>query len=1060
MVAVIFSYIYFAIKCGISFDRLTLPNFKAEKLYIKFDNKLILSAKTIHINSSHKKNVTNKKVELLNSHELFNIVDAFYNHIEKIDILKLTMNNSNIEEITYSNSQQLSLLIDTQKLKIALNRVDDSFTIISNNLYFKKRAFSLKLKSVISKDSSYLTLNVKNKKIALNTTLFGKLNENIEFKIRAKTDVTNISPIVDLFGLDSDLRNWVDKYGVYERAELKLIYAKAPVNNFTKLFDSLYIVGIAKGVAYTFQEGFEPIYADNVKILFKDKTLSFYPDANATFYGQIIADSDISIKFEEPLFSLLVKFNTYVKLDNHIQDLIESYDVELPIKDTKGIQGEVQFNLDLIFDTLDVELLCNVDLNESIVDIADSKFDLHAGNVLITTKDISINKLIVADGQNYVTLTNGLIDFVKEEGSLKIDVTSSKLPLSQSEHVTLLNSDELKLSIKYDIFKKNQTLEVTPSKWKVFNEELYIKPFILHSNTKNSNDFALSELKLPPTEFFINNTISGKVNGDISIGKNILDFKVDIDKFTYKTITLKDDSLKLNILNNNTTLTISNKKKSNWNINEFNITLDPIHINKNEEYVNLETTHVDIEALFHSDLSAKYSLEYDIYDLSFKNSASNSNDLSFKNLKSEELNVTLTTNFHQTFLYIQSLALAGCLFNDRYEVHLHDLNKSMHLVPFFKEYHLDHGSAVVSSLYDIDAITFDIDLEYPYNLLVKNNKSFNNYSITAAKIKDQYFFSIEDSIYAEYKNDLTINSKDIGFNLIELNKIISDLNSTSNSNTTLEFNIDSKSSILQINDERSILFDELNIYSNKDMIDLNLTYHNSKANMQIDGEKFELVGEDFDDSFMNALSSLADFHKGKMNFGLYGSFSDYDGYINVDETTLKNYVGLNNLLAFINTIPSLLTFSVPEYNSKGLDAKRIDVTFEAKNGEVRMNTLYLDSEELNILGEGRLNYRKDDIDILIELKTDVGSSLNKIPLIGYVILGDNNSTVSTIVNIDGNLSDPTVTTNLTKDLITAPLNILGRILLLPFKILGLSADSNSTHLENNFEDSPIPTTHF
>ena len=58
---------------------------------------------------------------------------------------------------------------------------------------------------------------------------------------------------------------------------------------------------------------------------------------------------------------------------------------------------------------------------------------------------------------------------------------------------------------------------------------------------------------------------------------------------------------------------------------------------------------------------------------------------------------------------------------------------------------------------------------------------------------------------------------------------------------------------------------------------------------------------------------------------------------------------------------------------------------------------------------------------LIFLK-DYSKIVGAIPVINYVLLGDNNR-VETEVNIKGDIENPEISTNFTKDTITAPVNI-------------------------------------
>jgi hypothetical protein len=95
--------------------------------------------------------------------------------------------------------------------------------------------------------------------------------------------------------------------------------------------------------------------------------------------------------------------------------------------------------------------------------------------------------------------------------------------------------------------------------------------------------------------------------------------------------------------------------------------------------------------------------------------------------------------------------------------------------------------------------------------------------------------------------------------------------------------------------------------------------------------------------------------------------------------------------------------------------------------------IYLNSIELKILGRGDVNLKKNTIDMTLNLKTDLGSNLSKVPLVGYILLdGD---TISTTLNITGKLADPKIESLIARDIIVAPINIIKRTLTLPYKLI-------------------------
>jgi hypothetical protein len=94
--------------------------------------------------------------------------------------------------------------------------------------------------------------------------------------------------------------------------------------------------------------------------------------------------------------------------------------------------------------------------------------------------------------------------------------------------------------------------------------------------------------------------------------------------------------------------------------------------------------------------------------------------------------------------------------------------------------------------------------------------------------------------------------------------------------------------------------------------------------------------------------------------------------------------------------------------------------------------MFIDSKEMKILGKGVASTKYNILDLDLNLKTDLGSSAYKIPVVGYIIFGEDS--VSTSLKIEGALDDPQISTTIAKDIIIAPLNILKRIFLVPYHL--------------------------
>jgi AsmA-like protein len=193
---------------------------------------------------------------------------------------------------------------------------------------------------------------------------------------------------------------------------------------------------------------------------------------------------------------------------------------------------------------------------------------------------------------------------------------------------------------------------------------------------------------------------------------------------------------------------------------------------------------------------------------------------------------------------------------------------------------------------------------------------------------------------------------------------------------------------------------------------------------------------------MNHLFKFSTFEGGNLSLTMQGDFEHFNGLIKVDNTKIKDYTVLNNTLAFFNTIPALVTFSVPGYSSKGLKVSEMYTNFEVNKDHVTIKDTKISSKELTITAKGESDLKKENIDLLMEVKTDIGSSAKNIPLLGYIIFGDD--TVSTTVRVHGDLKDPKVENSVAKSIIVAPYNIIKRTITLPFKVFDIFDDKNAS----------------
>jgi hypothetical protein len=243
---------------------------------------------------------------------------------------------------------------------------------------------------------------------------------------------------------------------------------------------------------------------------------------------------------------------------------------------------------------------------------------------------------------------------------------------------------------------------------------------------------------------------------------------------------------------------------------------------------------------------------------------------------------------------------------------------------------------------------------------------------------------------------------------------------------------------LQITPERKILYDTLSIQALQDEVTAQLQYRQGYSGFRLKERDFYLYGKNFNDTFMDNLFLQSKFKGGALNFNIAGKIEHYKGIIEIKDTTILDYKVLTNILAFINTVPDLVTFSIPKYSTQGMKVHKGYASFEYKNEVFDFDNIYLDSDQIDIYGVGKASYIRNFIDLSLQLKTAIAKDISKIPLVGYVIF--DGKSLSTTLKVKGKLQDPKVSTMLAKDIAVAPLNIIKRTLLLPAHLLGLDKD--------------------
>jgi len=217
---------------------------------------------------------------------------------------------------------------------------------------------------------------------------------------------------------------------------------------------------------------------------------------------------------------------------------------------------------------------------------------------------------------------------------------------------------------------------------------------------------------------------------------------------------------------------------------------------------------------------------------------------------------------------------------------------------------------------------------------------------------------------------------------------------------------------------------------------------NIKAIGSIDGDvvKFTKKGDNFflqalrvKDKMLHPLINFTGLKNGRYSLKKEGNPDKLmKGRIIIEGGVLSDFKAYSNTLAFINSLPALATLSSPGFSNKGFKIKEGVIEYTMTPEKITFTSVYLKGNSATVLGKGTVDLKSKKLNINLAIMTarELGKVVGKIPLIGYILMGDDKSfTVG--LKITGTLENPKVNTSVAKDIVSLPLQILKRTITAP-----------------------------
>ncbi len=855
-------------------------------------------------------------------------------------------------------------------------------------------------------------------------------SQQLSFQGKENGEITTITPFVDLFGLDQNIQRWITEYLTGSRYELKSFKGDFPWDKPLHLLESFYAEVRVEGCEYTFAPGLEAIKTAYTDVQLKQGVLNILPHAGR-FYGQDTEDYWLDINFNDfENITLTAYIVTHAIGNADIMNLLEYYNIPLPFVQKTGKTG-VDLTLGINLNRLEVNTKASFEIEDGIVEYLTKPYRVQNAVVSLLNSKITIEKMQCSSQDIFKVDVSGVIDAGAGKGDIDVVLKKLKVPVGKSV-LTLAQSDaktELQIQMRPDGSRVN----ASESFWKVGAFSLHLGAF----NTPLSfDDFSG---KLPPTRLSVQTQVEAAlleidVDGPFSLQKKQVDLHCSVKKYSAKDVLLTSHDMPIRIEYQDG-LIIHNLEKSQWSINTIPVTLFPASLSFDNNVLSISSEKVAYGDFIEGAIGG-------FYDFGMSKGVF---FIDKPHFKMEEISRLLNPEASQTIqidgsgehlrIFVPGLDLEITTGkNKQWSAHFKSLKAVHEHSPLLQQFKLDTGEVRIALPGPGMPYCFTAEVPYSYPFLVQDGKPMDLYHIRGQVSEGDLQVEINSNVSLRYTDSLEISSEDVAYNIPVIFKFMDEClkpGKVDNAEKkTINVVLQATDSGLYLSRDSQLAADTIALSIVDKKMDMELAIGKGSIVANMEGDTFSLTGEDLGDTFMNALFPDAHVKNGRMEMAVQGQFDEFSVLVKVEDTLLEDFNTLNNILAFVNTIPALVTFSLPGYSSSGLRVSSAMVGMKVKKGLATVESMRLESPELNLAGTGWVNFPERKIGMDFNLITQTKKNIQKIPLIGYVFAGDKKQP-SITVQVSGDLMDPEVESGVFREIVTSPFSILYRTLALP-----------------------------
>jgi hypothetical protein len=336
------SGLWFTLKHGVTLSHLSLASFTAEHIHIRLDQGFIVSIQRLTL----AENKTRQSIT--NPQELIALYTTWSHLFQEI----------NVDQVRY-RERTFGLLFKDQQLRLANEDINLRATVSLQTDLVQADISLLEIKSYPLTFSGILTFAPATTKTSLTAhftgpLISGNLSASLDDKrVRAElstAEFKDLAGVLRLFQIDEDVTTWIANNITADHHRINKLVFTAPLENGKPVLTAKMVTGQAVGTnaAIFFDASLPPVTTEQIHISYVNDQLSFTLDS-PTYRTKDLSGSTVAITNLMGQDShLIVNIKTKSKLDADIHNILDTYEISLPLTQQTGITDvDLQLDFDL-----------------------------------------------------------------------------------------------------------------------------------------------------------------------------------------------------------------------------------------------------------------------------------------------------------------------------------------------------------------------------------------------------------------------------------------------------------------------------------------------------------------------------------------------------------------------------------------------------------------------------------------------------------------------------------------------------------------------------------------